>query len=127
MIPKVLTLTTGDQIICGITELKNEQDEGICFLIAHPYILQLIPSDQKNEVGQPASFNVNYVRWMSCSSDTQFRLPYNSVMALGEPEAEILETYMNKFGDLFNDDTNTVSASDSTDSSEESGLSDSGD
>lgn len=125
MIPKVLTLTTGDQIICGITELKNENDEGICFLIAHPYILQLIPSDQKNEVGQPASFNVNYVRWMACSSDTQFRLPYTSVMAIGEPEAEILETYMSKFGDLFEDDNNAVSTSDSSDSSEESGLSDS--
>ena len=126
MVPKVVALTTGEQIICGITELKNESGEGMCFVVAHPYLLQIIPSQDKNDEGQPSSFNINYVRFMACSSDTQFRIPYTSVMTIGEPEQEILETYMSKFGELFNDN-DAVPASDSSDIVEDAGVSDSGD
>jgi hypothetical protein len=121
---RVLQMFSGEQLICGIRETTDENDRGVGFEIAHPYIIQLIPSTELNEQGQPASFSVNYVRWMSCSIQTTFNIPYSSVVAIGQPDEQILETYMQKFGEFFNDD-NAVQSSDSSDNSEESGVSDS--
>ena len=121
---KVLQMFSGEQLICGIRETTDENDRGVGFEIAHPYIIQLIPSTELNEQGQPSSFSVNYVRWMSCSVQTMFNIPYPAVVAIGEPDEQILETYMQKFGEFFNDN-NAVQSSDSSDNSEESGVSDS--
>jgi hypothetical protein len=123
---KVLQMFSGEQLICGIKENIDENNKGVGFEITHPYIIQLIPSTEINEQGQPASFNVNYVRWMSCSVQTVFNIPYSALVAIGQPDEQILETYMQKFGEFLNDD-NTVQPSDSSDTAEDAGVSDSGD
>ena len=126
MLVKVLKMQDGEQVISGIAEVTNENNEGVGFQLTHPYLLDLIPTGELSPEGQPTTFNVNFTRWVSCSVDTSFRIPYSAVVAIGEPESSILETFKGKFGDLFNDD-DTVPTSDSSDSSEGSGLSDSGD
>jgi len=126
MLVKVLKLQGGEQLISGIAEVSNDAGEGIGFQLTHPYLLNLIPSGDIGEDGQPKSFNVNYTRWVSCSSENTFRVPYSAVVAVGEPDAQVLETYKLKFGDLINDD-DTLPASASIDSAEESAVSDSGD
>lgn len=125
MLVKVLKMQGGEQVIAGIAELSNENGEGIGFELTHPYLLTLIPAGT-GEDGQPNTFNVNYTRWVSCSVDTKFRVPYGSIVAIGDPELQVLETYKAKFGDLF-DDSDAVPTIDSSDSPEESGVSDSGD
>lgn len=126
MIPKVLTLVTGDEIITFLSEMKDDQDNPVCFLITHPYRLIVIPSEELNESGNPVSFNINYVRWMPTSSDYQFRIPFSSVIAIGEPETQILETFKSKFTEL-NDANGNGKTSDSSDNVEESAVSDIGD
>ena len=126
MLVKVLKLQGGEQLISGIAEISNEAGEGIGFQLTHPYILNLIPSGDVGPDGQPTSFNVNYTRWISCSADNSFRVPYAAIVAIGEPDAQVLETYKSKFGDLIND-TDALPASDSSDTTEDEAVSDSGD
>ena len=126
MLVKVLKMQGGEQVISGIAEVTNENNEGVGFQLTHPYLLDLIPTGELSPDGQPTTFNVNFTRWVSCSVDTTFRIPYSALVAIGDPEQTVLDTYKAKFGDLFNDD-DAVQSSDSSDSSEDAGVSDIGD
>jgi hypothetical protein len=86
----------------------------------------MAPTGDYNTDGNPSQFSINFTKWFAYSKSEEFRIPYTSVVALGEPEDGILDVYMKKFGDKLNDN-NTVPTSDSSDSSEGSGLSNSGD
>lgn len=125
-------MQNGDQLIAGISELTNENGEGVGFELTQPYVLNLIPAGPVGENGEPTSFSVNYTRWIPCSSEASFKVPYTSVVAIGEPDQNILETFKQRFGDLDNDttdggDAGDTGTSDSSDSAEESGVSDSAD
>jgi len=126
MIPKVLMMQTGERVIAATGELTDDEGKGICLVIRCPYILDMTPSGDISPDGSPTQFSVNFTKWFAYSITEQFRIPYSSVIAIGDPEPGITEVYLERFGDKLNDD-NTVQPSDSSDSSEESGLSDSGD
>ena len=125
MIPKVMILNSGERIISGVSEVTDENGQGICLLLKCPYILDMAPTGDYNTDGNPSQFSINFTKWFAYSKSEEFRIPYTSVVALGEPEDGILDVYMKKFGEKLNDN-DTVSTSDSSDSSEGSGLSDSG-
>lgn len=126
MLVKVLKMQNGEQLISGIAEVTNENNEGVGFEITNPYLLDLVPTGDLTPEGQPITFNVNFTRWVTCSVDSTFRIPYSAVVAIGDPEVQVLETYKAKFGDLI-DDSSAVQPSDSSDTVEESGVSDIGD
>jgi len=126
MIPKVMILNSGERIISGVSEVTDENGQGICLLLKCPYILDMAPTGDYNTDGNPSQFSINFTKWFAYSKSEEFRIPYTSVVALGEPEDGILDVYMKKFGEKLNDN-DTVSTSDSSDSSEGSALSDSGD
>ena len=123
---RILKMITGEQIVCSITEVSDDSGNGIGFEIKQPYQLQLIPDGEPDEDGNVNSFKINYSKWMPYSHSTMFRIPYTSVVSIGEPDEQIEQTYAQKFGDVLNDN-DTVSTSDSSDSPEGSGVSDSGD
>jgi len=120
-----MILNSGERIISGVSEVTDENGQGICLLLKCPYILDMAPTGDYNTDGNPSQFSINFTKWFAYSKSEEFRIPYTSVVALGEPEDGILDVYMKKFGDKLNDN-DTVSTSDSSDSSEGSGLSDSG-
>lgn len=126
MIPRVMILNSGERIISGVSEVTDENGQGICLLLKCPYILDMAPTGDYNTDGNPSQFSINFTKWFAYSKSEEFRIPYTSVVALGEPEDGILDVYMKKFGEKLNDN-DTVSTSDSSDSSEGSGLSDSRD
>jgi hypothetical protein len=125
MIPRVMILNSGERIISGVSEVTDENGQGICLLLKCPYILDMAPTGDLNVDGNPSQFSINFTKWFAYSKSEEFRVPYTSVVALGEPEDGILDVYMKKFGEKLND-SDTVSTSDSSDSPEGSGLSDSG-
>ena len=126
MIPKIILLKTGERIISALGEIKDQEtDKGICLLFKCPYILTLVQNDE-------GKYNVNFTKWIPYSTEDQFKIPYDSVIAIGDVEPEILEIYIERFGDKINDgndggDAGDNGTSDSSDSAEESGLSDSPD
>jgi len=126
MIPKILLMNSGERIITGLAEVTNSEGQAVCLLARCPYILSMIPAGDVSPDGNPSQFNVNFTKWLPYSSDDQFKIPYSSVVAIGEVDSGILEVYLEKFGDKLNDD-NTVSTINSSDSAEESGVSDSAD
>jgi hypothetical protein len=126
MIPRIILTTTGERIICGLAEALDDNQNAVCLIARCPYILNMTPHGDVSPDGDASQFNVNFTKWIPYSSDEQFRIPYSSVIAIGEVDPGIAEIYLEKFGDKLNDN-DTLPASDSSDSAEESGLSDSTD
>lgn len=126
MLPRIVLLNTGERIIAALSEVTDPEGKPICLLVKCPYILSMIPSGETSPDGNPVQFNVNFTKWIPYSSDDQFKIAYNSVIAFGEVDPGILDVYIEKFGDKLNDD-NTLPAIDPDVMPEESGVSDSGD
>ena len=120
MVPKIVLTKTGEKLITAVGEMTDpETNKGLGFVFKCPYTLSMTPSGD----GQ---FSVNFTKWIPYSVDNQFKVPYDVVAAIGDPEPDILNVYIEKFGDKLNDD-DALSTSDSSDMPEESGVSDSGD
>lgn len=132
MFVKVLVMQSGERVIAGISEMTDEEGNGLGFIIRSPYILGMTPSGQISSEGDPSEFQINFTKWFPFSTDIQFKIPYISVTAIGEPHENILNIYLEKFGDTLNDtndggDAGDIGTSDSGDSAEEPGVSDSTD
>ena len=123
---KLILTKFGEQIIAGIKDFLDENGNPICYVLINPYVLNLIPSEELTEDGQPAAFTINYKKWVSCSDDVEYKIPYDLIATISNPAEQVLKSFTERFGELFNDD-NTVPTTDSSDSPEGSGVSDSGD
>ena len=120
MVPKILLTKTGEKIIAAVGEMTDpETGKGLGFVFKCPYTLSMVPAAE----GQ---FSVNFTKWIPYSVDTEYKVPYDIVAALGDPEPDILNVYIEKFGDQIND-TDTLPAIDPDIMPEGSGVSDSGD
>jgi hypothetical protein len=122
MIPKIILMHSGERVIAMLGEVTDEDGKGVGIIARCPYILSMMPAGDSPD-GNSTQFNVNFTKWIPFSSDDQFKIPYNSVVAIGEVEPGILDAYIGKFGDKLNDD-NTLQPSDSSDTAEDAGVSD---
>ena len=93
---KVLKLITGEQVITQLSDAKNDSGDDIGFLLTYPYVVVMQPMEQIP--GQPIKFDVNYLVWMSASSDTEFVIPYTSVIAISNAAPEVESAYKKQFG-----------------------------
>jgi hypothetical protein len=126
IIPKLVVLITGDRVVAGVKEVIADDGRPVCLMLRHPYLLQMIPSEEVDQNNNPVQYSVNFAKWNPYSSDDDYNIPYFSVITVSDVDPKILNIYLEKFGEKLYDN-NTVSTSDSNDSSEESGVSDSGD
>jgi hypothetical protein len=132
MIPiKIVTLSTGERIICGFTQLNREySDSNLNFygvLVRCPYILKLEPlmNGEFLPDGNPKELSVNFSKWNPYTPEKQFKIPINHLLSVAEPDDQIKEIYIQKFGDdLYEWD---VVENSSNNLAEESGVSDSRD
>lgn len=111
MVPKILLLRSGERIIAGAGERKDEETgRGICLVVKCPYILTL----NSIEEGQ-TDYSVNFSKWNPFSSDNQFNVPYDAVITVSEPEQGILDVYLEKFSsELYYEEENAESEIDLT-------------
>jgi len=129
---KIVLTKTGDQVITKLETYVDENNNPIGYLLTNPYIVKLIPTKELDEQGQPISFTINYTKWIATSEDIQYRVAFDFIAAVANPEKQLYDTYMERFGVELNDTTDGGDAgdngtSDSGDSAEESGVSDSAD
>jgi len=116
MIPKVVVLKTGERVVSGLAEVfDNETNKPVCLLLRCPYILTLRPKEESGD------FEVNFTKWIPFSSDKQFRVSYDALIAIGEVEESILNAYMEKFGEELVEDDRANNESGDDESSAESG------
>jgi hypothetical protein len=123
---KLILTRTGEQIISGIKDYLDEEGKPVCYVLISPYVLTLIPSEEVDDNEQPVSFKINYKKWMPCSNDIEYKVPYDFIATIATPDDQILQSFLSRFGDILNDN-DAVQPSDSSDTAEDAGVSDSGD
>ncbi len=96
----VVILKTGTQIICDLKEVfdgEGEDKKGICLLMVHPYELSLINVADENS---QQDLQVKFSKWCPYSTDYQYKIPYDSVLAIGTPDIGLEQAYKTKINHL---------------------------
>ena len=100
MAVSILTLKTGDRIIAELKEIfdgEGEDKKGVCLLMEDPYILNLAGENPQYLTEQYGmEYQVKYSKWNPFSSDWQFKIPYDSVMTISNPEPGLQQAYEQK-------------------------------
>lgn len=89
----IVVLQTGERVITDLQEVReNDAEDGkpICLLMVRPYTLNL-----EKTVGEPSAqeVQVRFSKWLPYSSDTQFRVSFSSVLAVGSADTGLIEAY----------------------------------
>jgi hypothetical protein len=93
----IVVLKTGEQIVCDLKEVfegDGEDKKGICLLMIHPYSLSLVSVSNQDNPQQ--DLQVKFSKWCPYSTDSQYKIPYDSVMAIGSCDPGLAVAYWNK-------------------------------
>tara|TARA_B100000427_G_scaffold267676_1_gene233424 strand:+ start:49 stop:504 length:456 start_codon:yes stop_codon:yes gene_type:complete len=90
----IAVLQTGERVITELQEVREDNKEDgkpICLMFVRPYILntESVNTDANQEV------QVRFSKWLPYSSDTQFKIPFTSVMAVGTADPGLGQAYNN--------------------------------
>ena len=90
----IAVLQTGERVITELQEVREDNKEDgkpICLMFVRPYILNT--ESVSNEANQEVQ--VRFSKWLPYSSDTQFKIPFASVMAVGTAAPGLAQAYNN--------------------------------
>jgi len=90
---KIIKLITGEELVCKLVEQFNTDKVLIGFKVIFPYRVVLIPN---NNTGT-ASYDINYLAWMSSCSDYSFDISLPSIIAMGAPVPEVEKMYLERY------------------------------
>ena len=100
MAVSVVTLKTGERIITELKEIfdgEGDGKKGVCLLMEEPYILTLDGSTPQYLTEQTGmEYQVRFSKWNPYSPDWQFKVPYDSVMTISNPEPGLQNAYEKK-------------------------------
>ena len=90
----ISVLQTGERVITELQEVREDNKEDgkpICLMFVRPYTLntESVSNDANQEV------QVRFSKWLPYSSDTQFKIPFASVMAVGTADPGLAQAYNN--------------------------------
>ena len=91
----IAVLQTGERVITELQEVREENKEDgkpICLMFVRPYILNVEGTDDAT-VNQEVQ--VRFSKWLPYSSDTQFKIPFSSVLAVGTADPGLAQAYNN--------------------------------
>jgi len=110
MSTSIVILNTGEKIITDLQEAFSGADDdrkGVCLIMKHPYSLFLSEVDTDDEM----DLQVQFSKWCPFSIDTEFKIPYDSVMSIGLPDPTLASAYESKIAkveELQKTETNFV-------------------
>ena len=90
----IAILQTGERVITELQEVREDNKEDgkpICLMFVRPYILNT--ESVSNEANQEVQ--VRFSKWLPYSSDTQFKIPFSSVLAVGTADPGLGQAYTN--------------------------------
>ena len=100
MAVSIVTLKTGDRIITELKEAfdgEGDDKKGICLIMQEPYVLNLDGATPQYLTEQHGmEYQVRFSKWNPYSRDDQFKLPYDCVMTVSNPEPGLEESYKRK-------------------------------
>ena len=114
MAVSVVTLKTGERIITELKEIfdgEGDDKKGVCLLMEEPYILTLDGSTPQYLTEQTGmEYQVRFSKWNPYSPDWQFKVPYDCVMTISEPEPNLKKNYESKIAQKkeLEDDTRST-------------------
>lgn len=94
MNPSIVILKTGEKLITILQEVfegEGEEQKGICLMMNHPYELSLVSVDNMDNSQQ--DLQVKFSKWCPYSIDIQYRIPYDGVLAIGQPDPGLSAAY----------------------------------
>lgn len=100
---QIVTMKTGERLI---TELKeafdgdSEDQKGICLIFDRPYILTV--SNQTSDGFFTDELQVQFSKWNPFSVDNQFKIPYDGVLAISNPDPGLMNAYIQKIAEAVN-------------------------
>ena len=100
MADQILVFKNGERVITELQEVfegEEENKRGVCLLMTNPYILELVGGDDPNSA---MDLQVKFSKWCPYSVDYQFRIPYDAVLAIGEPDTGLDQAYRSKIESL---------------------------
>lgn len=103
MAVSIITLKTGDRIITDLKEAyegEGEDKRGICLIMDEPYILNLDgTTPQYLTEAHGMEYQVRFSKWNPYSPDTMFKIPYDCVMTISNPEPGLQKAYESKLNE----------------------------
>lgn len=99
--PSIVILKTGEKLITILQEAfegDGDNQKGICLVMTHPYELYLI--NVNNQENPEQDLQVKFSKWCPYSIDTQYRIPYDGVLAIGQPDPGLAQAYLTKIEQL---------------------------
>ena len=113
MTVSIITLKTGDRIITELKEIFDGEEEykkGVFLLMEDPYVLNLDGGQPQYLTEQHGmEYQVRFSKWNPYSTDWQFKIPYDCVMTISEPEPGLENAWKQKLTqkkEIENDGTN---------------------
>lgn len=93
----IVVLKSGETVITNLQEVysgEGDDKKGICLMMNYPYRVAIRVDDSKKKAknNQP-EVQVEFSKWCPFSVDTQFKIPYDGVLAIGAPEPGLEEAY----------------------------------
>ena len=95
--PSIVVLKTGEKLITVLQEAfegEGDNQKGICLVMSHPYELYLIGVNNQENPDQ--DLQVKFSKWCPYSIGTQYRIPYDGVLAIGQPDPGLSQAYLTK-------------------------------
>ena len=123
MAVSILTLKTGDRVIAELKEIfdgEGDERKGVCLLMEEPYILNLDgtqPQYLTEEYGM--EYQIKFSKWNPYSSDWQYKIPYDSVMTISNPEPGLQNAYETKIAEKIERYGRDTAATDKSGTSED--------
>ena len=100
MAVSVVTLKTGDRIITELKEVFDGEDKdkrGVCLLMEDPYILVLDGATPQYLTEQHGmEYQVRFSKWNPYSPDRHYKIPYDCVMTISNPEPGLENAWKQK-------------------------------
>ena len=95
--PSIVVLKTGEKLITILQEVfegEGDDRKGICLVMNYPYELALISSP--NETDPEKDLQVKFSKWCPYSVESSFRIPYDGILTIGQPDPGLTQAYMAK-------------------------------
>jgi hypothetical protein len=94
---QILVFKNGERVITKLQEVfegEGETRRGVCLLMSDPYILELV--EVSNPDNPTQDLQVKFSKWNPFCIDRQFRIPYDTVLAIGEADPGLAQAYSAK-------------------------------
>jgi hypothetical protein len=93
----IVILKSGEKLITILQEAfegEGEEKRGICLVMTRPYELSL--AKVENIENPEQDLQVKFSKWCPYSIDTDFKIAYDGVLTIGEPDPGLAQAYQAK-------------------------------